>query len=276
MTMKHRAFASRFNTGAANSISAILAGLMILLVLAGCAPAAATTQAAPASATPLPAATDTVPAPSPTLEVQATAEPAATVTATATVQPTATQPPTATDVPELAVLPDGFNAWCAPQEYAGVQPAGADAPAYANVIAQTGDALKVKIPAAYCAVIYRFNQPVPQGTKLVVYDSSSPFISVPLEPVEGHPEEAWAVVKHDYVVNPPFWEVTYRVAVAGPDGAELWGQPVIFARPEPPHCRFGGLPDPVTMYCLPTDPKELEPRPGVTYPAYYTREPSGN
>jgi hypothetical protein len=246
--------------------------LIILAVLAACVPAVPVSTAdagatAAAIATQLQPPTATEP-PAPT----ATEQPSATETPTATQEPTATQPPTATPVPPLAVLEDGFSAWCAPQEYAGMTVTAPDAPAYANLLKVSGSAMQVKIPAAYCTFAVRFNQPAPAGASLVIFDGSSAFLSRPLD-ISAQPDVAWTTVSHDYVINPPLWEISYRVAILGPDGKELWSNPIKFAKPLPVPCPYGGLPDPVTLYCTITDPKEIEPHADITWPANYTRVP---
>lgn len=173
-------------------------------------------------------------------------------------------------------MEDGFSAWCAPQSYAGIQPTSPDAPADANLLAMQGDVLQVKIPAGFCTMIYHFNQPLPADLSLVFFDSSSAFLKIPLRQAEGRPDEGWASVSHDFVINPPYWEVTYRLAVLDPQGKELWSEPVKFAKPLPTPCQFGGLPDPVTLYCTKSDPLEIEPHPDITWPWNYTREPGDN
>lgn len=249
----------------------LLIALQISL-LAGCAQAPAVQQPSPtveptAAPTQLPTDLPTAaPTPQPSAKATATPEPTSTPT----------QPPTETPVPPLAVAEDGFNAWCAPQYYAGTRPESPEAPADANLLANNPGGLQVKIPAAFCAIVFRFNQPVPSGVSLVVYDSSAPFLKVPLQPVEGRPDEAWAVINHDYMINPPFWEVTYRLAVLDAQDKELWSESVKFAKPLPEPCQYGGLPDPVTLYCTGTDPKEIEPHPDITWPAFYTRVPPSN
>lgn len=199
--------------------------------------------------------------------------PTATQPPTATPEPTATptQPPTATPVPVLAIQPDGFDAWCAPEEYAGTRPSSPDAPDYARKMVAKDTRILVPIPATYCVMVYRFNRPVPEGTVLTFYDGTNPFLKLPLLAADGNPNEAWASVTHSYVINPPLWFVDYRLSVTGSDGQELWSNPVRFAKPLPEPCPFGGYPDPVTMWCTPTDPWEIEPWPDVVYP--YPRNP---
>ncbi len=241
-----------------------LAVMFMFLGLAGCS----------AAATPQPQPTDTQisepPAATATVAVVETATllPSPTQASTLTLAPSATPtlPPTATPVPALALIKDGFHLWCAPQSYAGVKLTNPDAVAGANQMVVTGDNIQVKIPAAFCALMVQFNQPAPQGSSLVFYDGKSPFLKLPLSPVDGHVDEGWASVSHAYVINPPFWEVTYQIALLDPDGKEIWSNPVKFAKPLPQPCPFGGLPNPVTLRCAVTDPWEIEPHPDVTYP----------
>lgn len=261
---------NRVLTGWLRRLPAFISAILLLTAAYGCAPAATAvlpSATAPVAATAAPLVK--TPSPTPTLTPTHTTTPTAVPTMTAT----ATLPPTSTAVPPLAVTADGFSAWCAPQQYQGVKVTGPDAPEYANLLALTGERLQVKIPAAFCVLAFRFNQPLPEGANLVMFSANSPFVNLPLKPAEGDPELGWAVVGHDYVINPPFWEITYPTAVLAADGTELWAEPVTFAKPLPNNCPFGGLPDPVTLYCRQTDPKELEPHPDVTFPAYYTLVP---
>jgi hypothetical protein len=232
--------------------------LMVALILVGCSQ-----SPSPQPTEPTAAATATQAPPTATLPPAATA----TQAPTETPLPTATQPPTATPIPPLAVLSDGFNAWCASQRYAGSQPSGPDAPADARVMTNKNNQLQVQIPAAFCTLVVRFNQAVPDGSTLTFFDGKNPFLKLPLKPAEGHPEEAWASVTHGYVVNPPYWSVAYHLSVTGPDGKELWANSLTFAKPLPETCIYTNkLPDPVTGYCPITDPLEIEPHPDTVYP----------
>ncbi|HEX9018282.1 MAG TPA: hypothetical protein VF806_03805 [Anaerolineaceae bacterium] len=253
------------NSGWKKAVAVCPVLVLILAILAGCTSAVAPLP----TATQPPAATATQPA------APAAEEPSATPTLppTATLVPsvTPTLPPTATQVPPLALLPDGFNVWCAPTNYAGTKPASPDTPDYANKLIAMGDRLQVKIPAAYCTVSFRFNQAAPTGATLVFYDGTSPFLKVPLAAADSHPEEVWTSVTHAFVINPPLWEVTYKLSLLDSTGKEIWNAPVKFAKPTPEPCPFGGLPNPVTLYCTKTDPYEIEPHPDVTYPYDRTR-----
>ena len=235
--------------------------LMVILVLAGCANTS-TPLPTPAVTAAVAVVSTSTQAPTPTELPAATETPLPTATAT--------QPPTATPVPALAVLADGFNAWCLPEKYAGTKPGGANAPQDARQLTINGDNLQVTIPATFCTLVYRFNQPVPQGATLTFFDGGSPFLKLPLTAEQDQPSEGWASVNHPYVVNPPYWQVSYKLAVTDSSGKELWSKPVTFAKPIPKGCPFGGLPDPVTLWCAITDPWEVEPHPGVVYPYDHT------
>ena len=235
--------------------------LWVVLALTACSGGA---NPQPVAASPTsPAATATQ---SPTA-TQVPATPTQAPTSTEAPTATATQPPTATSVPPLALVQDGFKAWCAPESYAGMLPTSPDAVSGARLLTVKDNQMQVQIPAAYCAVIFQFNQAMPAGTQVIFYDSKNPFMKLPLKAVSGQPNEGWAVVNHAYVINPPYWWVTYNVAVANADGQELWNNPVKFAKVLPPTCIYTNkLPDPVTGWCPISDPWEIEPHPDAKYP----------
>jgi hypothetical protein len=236
--------------------------IFMVFALASCTPAAAPKQQ-PTVAPTQPAATATKAPTATALPPTATA----TQAPTSTTAPTATPlPPTATAVPPLAVLPDGFNLWCAPLEYEGTRPTGPDAPDYARKMTNEADQIQVTIPATYCVISYTFNRAAPAGMTLEFIDANTPFLKLSLAADSGKPEVAWTAVTHRYVVNPPLWWVQYKMVLKAADGKELWSNAVKFAKVLPETCLFGGLPDPVTLWCTKTDPYEIENRPGVVYP----------
>jgi hypothetical protein len=253
--MEKRSFARRTSL---KSFGQTMLFLLVVISLVGCGPTA--TQAP--TAVPTAAATATT---------QPTATQAPTQTSTtapsATLAPTATPvPPTNTPVPPLAVLDDGFNVWCAPLDYAGTKAQGPDQPDYARKMTLNGEVLQASIPAVYCAVVYHFNQAAPQGLTLEMLEGKSVFLKQPLAPADGQADVAWTSVSHSYVVDPPLWWVDYTLKVVDASGKELWSKMVRFAKPLPEPCVYGGLPDPVTLWCTITDPWEVEPHPDTTYP----------
>ncbi len=259
----NRAWSGRMNLAVVWSL------LIGVSILAGCGLASQPTEVKEyifftATATTKP--TDTLlPSPTPTLAP------------TETPQPTSTTPPTATPVPPLGVAEDGFKAWCYPLSYAGYTPQGPEGPADTSQLINKDGNLSIKIPAAFCTLSFRFNQAMPEGAVLTLFDGSNAFLRLPLKAVDGHADQGWTSVSHTYVVNPPFWEVSYRLSLSGADGKELWTNAVKFGKPLPDECPFGGLPDPITLYCTHTDPWEVEPWPDVTRPYDPTRlTPSGD
>ena len=238
----------------------------------------------------------TSPAENPPAVASPTAQPSATIlptatpspepSATPTLAPTATTPPTpptetATPLPTLAVVEGGFTVWCAPLKYAGAFKPGVEAPQGAESLKEVNGqrflpTMQVLIPAEFCTLVYTLNQPPQVDLEVQIFDgNAAPFLKAKLTPVEGSPEKLFVGVNHPYVVNPPFWEVTYRIDLVGPDGAVLTGavltgvlrsDMVRFAKTLPSQCPYGGLPDPVTLYCAHSDPWEVEPHPGIVYP----------
>ncbi len=92
-----------------------------------------------------------------------------------------------------------------------------------------------------------------------------------MKAAEGNPNLGWTIVRHTWVVDPPKWSVSYTLGLAGPNKEELWSSKVSFARPAFKMCRFGGTPDPVTLWCLPYDKWETEPHPDAVY--HFPRTP---
>lgn len=247
--------------------SVYLSALLLFVIVLSACTTAATPQPVIPTATAQTAATATTVAPATAVAPVATATQAVTPTqaVTATEAPTATTAPT--EVPTLALVSDGFKAWCAPESYAGTLPTSPDAVSGARLLTVKNNQMQVQIPAAYCVVTFQFNQAAPAGLQVIFYDAKNPFLKLPLTAVTGHPEEVWAVVRHDYVINPPVWYVTYTVALATSDGKELTTNPVKFAKSLPPTCIYTNqLPDPVTGWCPISDPWEIEPHPDAKYP----------
>ncbi len=219
---------------------------LALVFLAGCAPKATSTPVLMATA----ALTDT---PVPTDVVVPTDAP----TATFTVEPTATETPAPTNtvVPPLAVVPEQSAFWCLPLDYAfpASQPVVTNAaPAGARAGTMQDGTLNIQIPAISCTLVFAFNQPVPAGVRLdLAYElqPESPWLSSELTPAAENANLAYITLDHEYVVTPPYWEITFPATVRGPDGSALWSAPIRFFKALPNPCWDGSLPDPVTLYC---------------------------
>ena len=228
--------------------AALAAAFAVIAAVTACSPAAAPQPTAFPS--PLPPATQTA-APTPT------AEPTATATAAATEEPTAV-PPTATSTPTTAptlgpAADNSLSGWCLPE---GVSVDYIESPLTPYPDSRIGTAangaFEVRnLPAAACTFVYTFNQPAPQGLTLAVYsgDSSEPWMTAPLEALEGQPESVSATLTHTYITAFPFWQTAYRFAVLDSAGAEVRSDPVNLYRWQPELCWNGQLPDLNTLRC---------------------------
>lgn len=178
----------------------------------------------------------------------------ALLTATISPTPAATATPTAAPTPVKVDVLDvkGMRAWCLPkgsvvtktQLETDVPPANAKPWKLENetpTVFTYNDA---------CTFVYTASQPLAEGTQLQVMDASNAvWLKADLKP-GTQANSGYAALVHGYIVDPPFWSVTYTLKVVTKDGAELWSSPVIFRRGyEPGKCYDGKWPDPVTWYC---------------------------
>jgi hypothetical protein len=159
-------------------------------------------------------------------------------------------------------------------DYAGMYQPAAQAPAVARQLGEVLGQQHVYIPDEFCVAVYTFNQPVPPGASLWIYDAQDrPFFKAELTADGANPAVGYAAFDQEIIMNPPFWQVTYPLAAVTAEGQELRKDSVVFGKVIPAECPYGGLPDPVTLYCAITDPWEVEPHPTVVYP-YKTHTPS--
>jgi len=217
--------------------------LVVVVSAAGCStvpllnPAKVTPPAIPATSTPLPVPT--------------------TVPPTATPVPTKTSAPSATSLPALSVIPDGINPWCLSIKNFSAHVEGPNGPASMPEGARAGTIDKVTgridfhIPAITCTLVLAFNQPIPDGMKLQVWDASpqEPFIIYDMKANPNNPKEAYAVLTHSYIINPPKWWMDYTFVVVTIDGKEVLRSPVRVFKSLPDKCWDGSLPNPITLFC---------------------------
>lgn len=184
-----------------------------------------------------------------------------TVTPSPTVAPSVTATATAL-APELIDV-NGMKAWCLPKGSVVTKAQwDTDTPA-ANARPMK---LENETPTLFtgddaCIFLYSATAPIAEGTQLQVADASKA-VWLKADLVAGtQPNTAYAALVHGYIVDPPFWSVTYTMRVVTKDGAELWSSPVVFRRGyEPGKCWDGKWPDPVTWYCYtPPDPHPWDP-----------------
>ncbi|HEY9089419.1 MAG TPA: hypothetical protein VIO36_14710 [Anaerolineaceae bacterium] len=175
----------------------------------------------------------------------------ATITATPTVAPTAA--PTASVTP-AAEAPDvnGMRAWCWPKGSV-VTKAQLDTdapPANAKPWKLENETPTVITVNDACTFVYTGSEALAEGTQLQVLDASNAvWLKADLKPGTAA-NSGYAALQHGYIIDPPFWSVTYTIKVVTKDGAEKWSSPVVFRRGyEPGKCYDGKWPDPVTWYC---------------------------
>jgi hypothetical protein len=107
------------------------------------------------------------------------------------------------------------------------------------------------IPAVTCTLVLRFNQAVPAGMSLQVWDArpQEPFVVYEFNPNPGNPNEAFAIMNHTYIINPPKWWMDFTLVVVTPDGKEVFRAPAHFFKSLPEKCWDDSLPDPITLFC---------------------------
>ncbi|NPV56376.1 MAG: hypothetical protein HPY76_06880 [Anaerolineae bacterium] len=215
--------------------------LFALLIMTACSSSPAAMQA-DASATPIPPAATATQAP-PTPEPSPTSAP--------TALPSPTLEPTATAVPALAMLPDGLSGWCLPVGDPTAANSTPDAkPAGAVDVVTENDQVNVIGEFSRCYFFAAFNQPLPDGVLIKFFDGGSNFYQSAVQPLSTDPNTGWALVDHTYLVNPPAWELYFRIDVVAVDDTPFYTSTYHVARGwEPNMCWNGTLPNPITLRC---------------------------
>lgn len=177
-----------------------------------------------------------------------TPEPTIVPSATATPEPTFTAVPTST--PTLGVKEAGFSAWCAPNSLYATE-LGYTMPAGAQIARQENGFTEVDGIVQSCTFIYTFNQPIPDGMQVALYDTRpEPWFIYPLTRAADNPAIGYFFTNHEYIVNLPYWEVDYRFELQDAAGVVLRSDEIHILRPQNVGYCFGGyLPDPVTLKC---------------------------
>ena len=175
-------------------------------------------------------------------------------TATPQNTPTASLPPATATPSQLSVLPDGLLAWCLPRdvvEIPGEVAHTGNVPEGALLGRQTEESLNLTTQVQNCTFVYTFNQNVPAGTLFQIYDMySEPFISLELTPLTENPQKAYATTNHVFIIDPPYWEISYIVLVKSASGEEIRRDIIKLSRSWfPGFCQGSTLPDPVTLLC---------------------------
>jgi len=229
--------------------------LLAVLILSACSPAVPTATLTPPPTPPPPSPTAL---PSVTSIPTQTALPSPTITLTPTIEPTAT--PTA--IPPLAILKDGFDAWCVPGDSHNLGVLTSKMPSDAGHYKQLKDAIQLTVPMGDCVFVYTFNQAVPANAEFQIYDIFDHLAyKMPLISPEGQPNVGVATVNNQLMMSPPYYVIKFRLAVFTPENGQMWTSNVNFSRPVPEACfdpKSGILPNPVTGACPAADPREPE------------------
>lgn len=233
-----------------NKQTVLLLILVFALILPGCTPAAQPVAAAAQ-------ATEEAVASTPAIEITETATAIATATPIPpSPTPAASNTPLPTATPEkLATEDGGFSAWCMPKDIVyskedlaktGTIPEGAKVGTY-----NSDGVMELLIQVESCTLEYTFNQDAPSDLTLNVYDLNPlPFITKPMVVTSDQPNVAFTTLTHDYIIDPPFWTITYRIEVVDGSGTVISSQNVIFKRSWfAGFCWRSEIPDPITFKC---------------------------
>lgn len=179
--------------------------------------------------------------------------PAAAQTPTPTAAPSATG--TATPAPGATPAPvdvNGMTAFCWPKGsiVTKTQFDSDTPPANAKLLRLENDQPTLWTVNDACTFVYTASAAIPEGTQLQVADGSNAVWLKTDMKAGTKANSAYAALQHGYIVDPPFWSITYTIKVVTKDGKELWSSPFVFRRGyEPGKCYDGSWPDPVTWYC---------------------------
>ena len=182
----------------------------------------------------------------------ATSSPTLSPSATTTIEPTPT--PSFTPTPELALVEENLVMWSVPKDYLILI---SDSGISKEAFSLTYDAyveneiMNVRVPASGVIVEVEFNQPVSDELVFNVYDlnSEKPWYTTKFIANTDNSLKGYFLLNHNFVLDPPFWEITYNGKLENVDGKIFWEKDLRLFKALPNTCWDGSLPDPVTLYC---------------------------
>ncbi|MBI9049633.1 MAG: hypothetical protein JEZ00_09455 [Anaerolineaceae bacterium] len=188
--------------------------------------------------------------PTNTLVVEPTIEPTLEPNPTATVEPTIKS--TETAIPEISS--DGVGIWAVSiaSEIVEINMSDPFDTYDATYIGfMENETLNIQVPATNIVVDYQFNQPLPSGAKFQVYElnNGAPWFEQIFLVHENDGNSGRVITNHSYLINPPFWEITYHAKIVDGTGKVYWESDLRIYKALPNTCWDGSLPDPVTLYC---------------------------
>lgn len=184
--------------------------------------------------------------------IKPTEQPSPTATLEPTIEPTLE--PTQTPIPELGIVDDGLTMWSVPQrDYYFVSNAELSREYFPEVFEGfiKNERMNVRIPASIIVVEVGFNQDVPLGVEFQIFNPNinKAVYVVEAIPSSEDPTKGLFFLNQNFILDPPFWEITYHAKLVGFEGKILWENDLRLFKPLPNTCWDGSLPDPVTLYC---------------------------
>ena len=176
---------------------------------------------------------------------------------TATNEPTLepTTEPTFTPTPELSLMEEGLQMWSIPQGnvyFTSSTKYSQDFFPDASLGYIEKEKMNVRVPASMVVVEVAFNQEVPEDLVFKVFylNTDKEWLSAAINRSTENPNKGYFLLNHNFILDPPFWEITYLAKLVGSGDKVFWEKDLRLFKPLPNSCWDGSLPDPVTFYCL--------------------------
>jgi len=168
--------------------------------------------------------------------------------------PTQSGEQAANNDPAVTVASGVLSGYCMPEKSGsliGAPTPSASMPAAGKPLTVVDGVTQIPSPMEVCTFVFDFGMPAAKGSKLEVYDvgQNSPWFTQSLMSASGNPNLSLAVVTHQFIINPPFWEIPYVFKVRSSDGTEQWSEQVLVKKWVPEKCWNGEYPDPVSLEC---------------------------
>lgn len=186
--------------------------------------------------------------------------PTNTPTFTATLQPSPTptfEPtltPSSTPLPVLALVDENLSIWSVPNDvFVMVSESGISKESYSTtydgILEETE--MNVRVPASAVVVEVEFNQSLNEEVFFNLYDltGTTPWYSGKIIQNSENPSKGFAFLDHNFVLDPPAWEITYVGKLESVDGRVFWENNLRLYKALPNTCWDGSLPHPVTFSC---------------------------
>ena len=127
-----------------------------------------------------------------------------------------------------------------------------------------GSVISANVPVLSCMLEVEFPQAMSGSIKAAVYQNRDPkpWYEKGLLPVEGKPNTYYAILNHQYIIDPPYWDLEYGLKIEDNENI-YWEGTLALSRAFSGLCWEGSMPDPVTLECPYTDVLEREPHPDM-------------